>query len=78
MYCIVPAVLLPGLVSVCAMVDPDPAAAPVMLPVMVPTVQVNVLGVLAVSAMFVAVPLQMAAVLAVVSTGEGFTVTVMI
>ena len=78
MYCTVPAALLLGLVSVCAMVAPDPPVAPVMLPVMVPTVQVKVLGVLAVSAILVAVPLQMVAVFAVVTTGEGFTVTVMI
>ena len=67
-----------GLVSVCAMVDPDPAVAPVMLPVIVPIVQVNVLGAVEVSAILVAVPLQIAAVLAVVTTGVGLTVTVMV
>lgn len=65
-----------GLVSVCAMVEPDPAVAPVMLPVIVPIVQVKVLGAVAASAMLVAVPLHIAAVLAVVTTGRGFTVTV--
>lgn len=49
-----------------------------MLPVIVPTVQEKVLGAVAASAMFVAVPLQMAAVLAVVTTGVGFTVTVIV
>lgn len=60
------------------MVLPDPALAPVILPVMVPIVHVNVLGAVAVSAIFVAVPLQMVAVLAVVTTGLGFTVTVIV
>jgi hypothetical protein len=73
-----PAALLPGLFSVCAMVLPDPADAPVMPPVIVPTVQVNVLAADAVSAILVAVALQIAAVLAVVTTGLGFTVTVML
>jgi hypothetical protein len=49
-----------------------------MLPVIVPTVHVNVLAAVAVSAMFVAVPLQIAAVFAVVTAGVGLTVTVMI
>lgn len=40
MYSTVPAELLLGFVSVCAMVAPDPAVAPVMPPVMVPIVQV--------------------------------------
>lgn len=64
-----------GLVSVCAIVAPDPDVAPVMLPVIVPTVQVNVLGADAVNAILVAVPLQIAAVFDVVTTGVGFTVT---
>ena len=78
MYCTVPAVLLLGLSSVCAIVDPEPPVALVMLPVMVPTVHMKVLGVLAVSAILVVFPLQIAAVFAVVTTGEGFTVTVMV
>ena len=78
MYCTVPAALLLGLLSVCAIVLPAPALAPVILPVIVPTVQVNVLAALAVSAMFVAVPLQIAAVFAVVTAGVGFTVTVIV
>ncbi len=60
------------------MVAPLPAVAPVMPPVTVPTVHVNVLAALAVSAILVAVPLQIVAVLAVVTTGLGFTVTVIV
>lgn len=78
MYCTVPAVVLLGLFSVWAIVEPDPAAAPVMPPVIVPTVHVNVLAVVAVSAMLVALPLQIAVVAAVVITGLGLTVTVMV
>lgn len=70
--------VLLGLVSVCAMVAPAPAVAPVMPPLIVPTVQVNVLGVVAASAILVVPPLQMAAVLAVVTAGIGFTVTVIL
>ena len=59
-------------------VPPDPALAPVMPPVIVPIVHANVLGALAVSAMFGPVPLHVAAVFAVVTAGVGFTVTVMV
>lgn len=58
------------------MVAPAPALAPVIPPVIVPTVQVNVLGAEAVNEMVGAVPLQEAAVLAVVTTGLGCTVTI--
>ena len=57
-------------------VEPLPALAPVIPPVIVPTVQVNVLAALAVKLMFGLVLLQIAAVLAVVTAGVGFTVTV--
>jgi hypothetical protein len=77
-YWTVPVALLLGLVSVWAMVDPLPALAPVILPVIVPTVQVNVLAALAVNAIFVEVALHIVAVLAVVTTGVGLTVTVII
>jgi hypothetical protein len=60
------------------MVVPEPADAPVIPPVMVPTVHVNVLAVLAVSGRFVFVPLQTDAELGVVTTGVGFTVTVIL
>jgi len=47
-----------------------------MPPVIVPMVQVKVLGILAVKEMLVAVPLQIVAEPAVVTTGFGLTVTV--
>ena len=77
-YCTVPAAELLGFVRVCAMVAPDPADAPVMPPLIVPIVHVNVLAAVAVSAIFVAVALQIVAVLAVVTAGLGFTVTVIV
>ncbi len=77
-YSTVPAVALLGLVSVCAMVLPLPLDAPVIPPVIVPTVQLNVLAAVDVKAMFVAAPLQIAAVFAVVTTGTGLTVTVIV
>lgn len=59
-------------------VDPVPALAPVMPPVMVPTVQLKVLAALAVRPMLGLVPLQIAVVGAVVTTGLGLTVTVIV
>jgi hypothetical protein len=78
MYWTVPAVALEGLVSVCAIVEPLPPLAPVTPPVTVPIVQLNVLAALAVNAIFVEVALHIVAVLAVVTTGVGLTVTVII
>ena len=75
-YWSVPAVALLGFVNVCAIKLPEPPLPPVMLPVIGPTVQVNVLGVLDARLMFVAVPLQIVAVGGVVIAGVGFTVTV--
>jgi hypothetical protein len=49
-----------------------------MPPVIVPTVHVNVLAADAVNAILVAVALQIVAVLAVVTTGVGLTVTVIV
>ena len=49
-----------------------------MPPVIVPIVHVNVLATLAVKAMFVPAPLQIVCVAAVVTVGEGFTVTVIV
>jgi hypothetical protein len=60
------------------MVAPELFVAPVIPPVIVPTVHVNVLAALAVNAIFVAVALQTVAVLAVVTAGVGLTVTVMV
>lgn len=57
---------------------PEPALAPVIPPVTVPMVHVNVLGTLAVNEIFGPVPLQVDAVFAVVTTGVGFTVTVIV
>lgn len=78
MYCTDPAVELLGLVSVWFSVVPDPALAPVMLPDTVPMVHVNVLGTLAVSGILGLVPVQIEAVAALVTTGLGFTVTVIV
>jgi hypothetical protein len=66
------------LVSVCAIVAPPEALAPLILPVMVPIVQVNVLAAVAVRAMLVAVALHMVAMFEVVTAGVGLTVTVMV
>ena len=49
-----------------------------MPPVIVPIVHVNVLEALAVKLILGLVPLQVVAVLAVVTTGFGFTVTVIV
>jgi hypothetical protein len=78
MYCTVPAVELLGLLNTCEIVDPLPFAAPVIPPVIVPTVQLKLLGAVAVRVMLVDVALQIALVLAVVTTGVGFTVTVIV
>jgi hypothetical protein len=77
-YCTVPAAEFDGLVSVWLIVVPDPAVAPVILPVTVPIVQENVLGALAVSAMFGLVAVQIEAVAAFVTAGVGLTVTVIV
>ena len=60
------------------MVPPEPALAPVMPPVIMPIVQVKLLGVLEVNAIFVLVPLQMLFVAAFVTIGMGFTVKVIV
>ena len=57
---------------------PFPALAPVIPPVIVPIVQVKVLGIEEASVIPGAVPLQITAVAAVVTAGVGFTVTVMV
>jgi hypothetical protein len=66
----------PGFVNVWAMVEPDPAVAPVIPPAIVPIVHVNVLGILAVRAILVALLEQTWAVLDVVTVGLGLTVMV--
>ena len=57
---------------------PDPLLAPVIPPVMVPTVQLKVLGVEAVNEILGPDPLQIVAVAAEVTVGRGFTVTVIV
>ena len=67
-----------GLVNTWLIVDPELALAPVIPPVIVPTVHVNVLATLAVKEIFGLVPLHVVAVFAVVTVGAGFTVTVIV
>jgi hypothetical protein len=75
-YSTVPVVALLGLLSVCAMVLPLAAVAPVIPPVMAPIVQANVLGAEAVKGMFVEVLLHIATEDGTpVTTGVGLTVT---
>ena len=57
MYVTVPEEDPLGLVSTWLMVEPEPAVAPVIEPVTVPMVQENVLGTVAVKAIFVLLPL---------------------
>ena len=71
-----PAVEGLGLVKVWAIVEPEPADAPVIPPVLVPKVHAKELAELAVRLMLVVAPLQMVAVLGVVTLGVGFTVMV--
>jgi hypothetical protein len=78
MYSTLPAALLLGLFRVWAMLLPEPALAPVMPPVIVPIVQLNVLAAVDVNAIFVVAPLQMVALFAVVTAGVGLTVTVIL
>jgi hypothetical protein len=60
------------------MVAPELAEAPVMLPVTVPIVHEKLLGAVAVKPTLGAVPLQILAVFGVVTSGTGYTVTVII
>jgi hypothetical protein len=59
-------------------VEPLPAVAPVIPPVIVPIVHANVLGTLEVKEIFGPAPLHVVPVLAVVTVGAGFTVTVIV
>ena len=58
------------------MVEPEPALAPVIPPVIVPIVHVKLLGTLAVKEIFGPVPLQLFAVDELVTVGAALTVTV--
>lgn len=60
------------------MVAPEPASAPLMLPVFVPIAQLKLLAALDVNVIPVAVPLQILVVTLVVRTGVGLTVTVIV
>lgn len=73
-----PADELLGFVNTWLIVVPDPIVAPVMPPELVPSVQEKLLGIVAANAMFGLVPLQIVAVDDVVTTGAGFTVTVIV
>ena len=61
MYCTVPAVALLGLINAWLIEFPEPPDAPVIPPVMVPTVQAKLDGVVAVRGMLVVCPLQILA-----------------
>jgi hypothetical protein len=56
------------------MAGPEPALAPPILPVLVPSVHEKLLVILAVNVMFGEVPLHIAAVAAFVTDGAGLTV----
>jgi hypothetical protein len=58
------------------MVDPEPALAPVMPPVIAPIIHAKLLGTLDVKVIFGPVPLHMLAVGELVTIGVGLTVTV--
>lgn len=60
------------------MVAPELALAPVIPPVIAPTVQLKLLAALAVNAIFGLVPLQIVVVDAFVIAGVGLTVTVIV
>ncbi len=60
------------------MAAPEPATAPVTLPVMVPSVQLKLLAALDVKAILVEAPLQILFVEALVTAGVGLTVTVIV
>ena len=77
-YWIEPELVLLGLVKVWLITLPDPAVPPVIPPMMFPIVHVNVLGAVAVSAMFVVPSLHIVSVVLVFIAGVGFTVTVIV
>lgn len=60
------------------MVEPEPAEAPVIPPVIAPTVHAKVLGKEAVKLIAGLVPLQMVAEAGEVTAGAGLTVTVIV
>jgi hypothetical protein len=70
--------VLLGLFNTWLIILPDPAAAPVIPPVIVPNVQLNVLGIVADKDIFASAPLQITAVGGLIMAGSGFTVTVIV
>ena len=60
------------------MILPELALAPVILPVIVPSVHAKLLAALDVKDIFDPVPLQMLAALVFVTDGIGFTVTIIV
>ena len=78
MYSTLPAVVLLGLVNVWLIRLPLPADAPVMLPLIVPIVHVNVLGAVAASVIFGLALLHTETVAGLLTAGLGFTVTVIV
>ncbi len=78
MYGTVPATVLLGLLKAWLILVPEPARAPVILPVIVPNVQLKLLAIPAVKETLVLFPLQIMAVALVVTIGLGLTVTVIV
>lgn len=75
-YSTEPATELPGFDKDWLIVEPDEAEAPLILPVIVPKVQLKLLGALEVKFILVEVPLHIVFVAAFVTAGIGLTVTV--
>ena len=78
MYSTVPTAELLKLFNGWLIIAPAPPLAPIILPIMVPIVHENVLGVVEIKTIPGPVPLQVLAVGAFVIAGAGFTVTVIV
>ena len=78
MYSMVPGADGLGLFKTWLIVDPEPAIAPVIPPLLVPIIQVKVEAIEAVSERLVLAPLQILAAAELVITGAGLTVTVIV
>ena len=59
-------------------VEPEEAVAPLILPLLVPNVQLKLLAILADNATLALVPLHIVAVVALVNEGAGLTVTAIV
>jgi len=75
-YTMLPGAEVLGFVKTSLIVEPELAVAPVMAPVLVPKVQAKLLAAPAVKLILALSPLQIVFVVAVVTAGFGFTVTV--